>query len=75
MLILFNTTFRSHDNSAQQTNTTGNTSTTSATSGSTSTNPTNTSPFGLGKSLYLSCWKPSLTKKNTGFPNSFILSS
>ncbi|XP_066469855.1 ubiquilin-1 [Tiliqua scincoides] len=46
--LVIKTQNRSHDNSAQQTNTTGNTSTTAASSGSTSTNSTNSSPFGLG---------------------------
>ncbi|XP_053151688.1 ubiquilin-1 isoform X1 [Hemicordylus capensis] len=46
--LVIKTQNRSHDNSAQQTNTTGNTATTSASTSNTSTNSTNSSPFGLG---------------------------
>ncbi|XP_063151254.1 ubiquilin-1 isoform X2 [Candoia aspera] len=46
--LVIKTQNRSHDTSAQQTNTAGSAATTTASSSSTSTNPTNTSPFGLG---------------------------
>ncbi|XP_044301663.1 ubiquilin-1 [Varanus komodoensis] len=46
--LVIKTQNRSHDNSAQQTNTAASTATTTASTSTTSTNTTNTSPFGLG---------------------------
>ncbi|KAG8130690.1 hypothetical protein E2320_017354 [Naja naja] len=46
--LVIKTQNRSHDNSAQQTSTSGSTATTTTSTNSTSTNPTNTTPFGLG---------------------------